>query len=109
MSPQRATSAGLLLLGLWLLVSPPAGNAAGAGIRLMIGALCALPLVILAVAGLRGVRQWGTWVAIVLIPYFALSVGAMLVNPGGRTEGTAFSVLVAVVFFLGIAADRQRG
>lgn len=105
----RVTVAGLVALGAWLLVAPPAGSAAGTGARLLIGAACALPLLILAVAGLRGARQWGTWTAIVLIPYFALSVGSMLVSPGGRLESTAFSVLVAAVFFLGIATGRQRG
>lgn len=108
MSATRATLGGLLVLSIWLLIAPPAGPAAEQGTRLLIGALCAAPLLILVVAGLRAVRQWGAWVAIIMIPYFALSVGAMLVAQGGRLEGAAFASLVAVTFFAGIAASRQR-
>jgi uncharacterized membrane protein len=104
----RATLGGLLVMSLWLLIAPPAGPAAAPGTRLLIGALCAAPLLILVLAGIRAVRQWGAWVAIVMIPYFALSVGAMLVAQGGRLEGAAFATLIAVVFFTGIAASRRR-
>jgi uncharacterized membrane protein len=103
----RATLAGLLVLSAWLLLVPPAGPAADPGSRLLIGTLCAAPLLLLALAGLRRVRQWGAWVAIVMIPYFALSVGAMLVAEGRRLEGAAFTTLIAVVFFAGIAASRR--
>lgn len=108
MSATRATLGGLLVLCGWLLVAPPAGPAVAPGTRLLIGALCAAPLLILVVAGLRAVRQWGAWVAISLIPYFALSVGAMLVAQEQRLEGAAFATLIAIVFFTGIAASRQR-
>ncbi len=108
MSATRATLAGLLVLSTWLLVAPPAGTAAAPATRLLIGALCAAPLLLLVLAGLRTVRQWGAWVAIIMIPYFALSVGAMLVAPGQRFEGAAFATLIAVVFFTGIAASRQH-
>lgn len=107
MNAARATLAGLLVLSAWLLIVPPAGPAANQATRLLIGALCAAPLLLLALAGLRRVRQWGAWVAIVMIPYFALSVGAMLVAEGERLEGAAFATLIAVVFFTGIAASRQ--
>lgn len=107
MSARRLTLAGLLALGAWLLAAPPAGPAAAPGARLLIGALCATPLLVLVLAGLRAVRQWGAWVAIAMIPYFALSVGAMLVAEGQRIEGAAFATLIAVVFFAGIAAARQ--
>lgn len=105
----RATVAGLVVLAVWLLAAPPAGGGAPALARLVIGATCALPLAVLAATGLRGVRQWGAWVAIVLVPYFALSVGTLLVDPARRLESIAFSSLVATVFFLGIAANRRRG
>ena len=108
MSATRATLAGLLVLSAWLLIAPPAGPAAAPGTRLLIGALCAAPLLVLVLAGLRAVRQWGAWVAIIMIPYFALSVGAMLVAQDQRLEGAAFASLIAVVFFTGIAASRQR-
>jgi uncharacterized membrane protein len=104
----RLTLAGLLVLSAWLLVAPPAGPTAGPAARLLIGVLCAAPLLALVVAGLRTVRQWGAWVAIVLIPYFALSVGALLVAPGRQLEGAAFATLIATVFFAGIAASRRR-
>jgi uncharacterized membrane protein len=103
----RATQGGLIVLALWLLVMPPAGAGVAWLIRLAIGALCAAPLLLLLVLGLRAVHQWGVWVAVVMIPYFALSVGALLVSPEQRVEGAAFATLVALVFFSGIAASRQ--
>ena len=96
------------MLAAWLLVAPPAGAATAAAARLLIGLLCAAPLLMLLLASRRNVRQWGAWVAIVLIPYFALSVGALLVAPGMRLQSSAFATLIAVVFFAGIAASRQR-
>lgn len=108
MTATRATLAGLLVLSAWLLVAPPAGPATAPATRLLIGALCAAPLLLLVLAGLRTVRQWGAWVAIVMIPYFALSVGALLVAPGQRLEAAAFAALIAVVVFTGIAASRGR-
>ena len=108
MSATRATLTGLLVLSTWLLVVPPAGPATAPVPRLLIGLLCATPLLILVLAGFRTVRQWGVWVAIVMVPYFALSVSAFLVAPGPRLQGSAFATLIAVVFFTGIAASRQR-
>ena len=108
MSATRLTLVGLLALSLWLLAAPPAGPDSTPAARLLIGALCATPLLLLVLAGLRSVRQWGAWVAITLIPYFALSVGALLVAPGRQLAGAVFATLIAVVFFTGIAATRQR-
>lgn len=107
MTPGRFTIAGLLVLVVWLLVWPPAGPTASLGTRLLIGALCVTPLLVLLLAGLRAVRQWGIWVAIVMIPYFTLSVGALLVSPGQRLPGAVLSTLIAVVFFSGIATSRR--
>lgn len=107
MIPRRTTLAGLLVLATWLLAAPPAGTATAAATRVLIGLLCAIPLLVLVYAGLRSVRQWGVWVAIVMIPYFALSVGALLVSPGHRLEGAALSTLIALLFFSGIATSRQ--
>jgi uncharacterized membrane protein len=104
----RAALAGLLVLSAWLVIAPPAGPAAAPATRLLIGLLCATPLLLLVVAGLRAVRQWGSWVAIGMIPYFALSVGSLLVATGQRLEGAAFATLIAIVFFVGIAASRQQ-
>lgn len=108
MNATRAALAGLLVLSAWLVVAPPAGAATASGPRLLIGLLCAAPLLVLVVAAFRAVRQWGAWVAIVLIPYFALSVGSFLVAPGRRLTGAAFATLIAVVFFTAIVASRQR-
>ncbi len=108
MTATRATLAGLLVLSVWLVVAPPAGPATAPVPRLLIGLLCAAPLLILVAAGFRAVRQWGAWVAIVLIPYFALSVGSFLVAPGRQLAGAAFATLIAVVFFTAIVASRQR-
>ncbi|MEZ5564567.1 MAG: DUF2069 domain-containing protein [Gammaproteobacteria bacterium] len=108
MTLDRLTSAGLLALCVWLLISPPASIATDQATRLLIGGLCATPLLILIGAGLKPIRQWGVWVAIVLIPYFALSVGTFLVEPAKRLEGVAFATLIALVFFGGIFAARSR-
>jgi uncharacterized membrane protein len=105
--PRRFTLAGLLVLVVWLLASPPAGPTTARAPRLVIGLLCTAPLLILLVAGLRAVRQWGVWVAIVMIPYFALSVGSLLVSPGQRLPGAVLSTMIALVFFSGIATSRQ--
>ncbi len=104
--PRQLTLAGLLVLAAWLLAAPPAGATTTPTTRLLIGALCALPLLALLYLGWKSVRQWGVWVALVLVPYFALSVGAFLVNPVGRIEGALFATLVALVFFGGIFASR---
>ncbi|MEO7387399.1 MAG: DUF2069 domain-containing protein [Gammaproteobacteria bacterium] len=108
MTPTRATLAGLALLASWLVIDPPAGPATAPATRLLIGILCASPLLALVVTGLRGARQWGAWVAIGLIPYFTLSVGSLLVAPDQRVEGAVFATLTALVFFTAIAASRQR-
>lgn len=107
MTATRLTIGGLILLCAWLLIAPPAGTAAPLATRLLIGLVCALPLALLVIAGMRAVRQWGAWVAIVLIPYFALSVGAFLVAPERQAVDVAFATLIALVFFSGIAAARE--
>lgn len=106
--PTRLTLAGLAVLWVWLLIAPPAGAAASALVRLVIGLACAAPLLVLLLTGLRNYRQWGVWVAIVMIPYFALSVGAFLVAPTREPDGALFATLVAALFFAGIRASRQQ-
>ena len=108
MSATHAARAGLLLLSGWLVLAPPAGASAAPFTRLLIGVAFAAPLLALVYLSFRSVRQWGAWVAITLIPYFALSVGALLVTPDARLSGSAFATVVAVVFFTGILASRQR-
>ena len=106
---KRLTLVGLAILGAWLLIWPPAGAAATTVVRLAIGLACAAPLLVLLLTGLGHSRKWGVWVAIVMIPYFALSVGAFLVAPTREPDGALFATLVAVLFFAGISASRQPG
>jgi len=106
-NPKILTQGGLVLLAAWLLASPPAGPTTGLVVRLLIGLMCATPLLLLLVASLRAGRQWGVWVAIVMVPYFSLSVGALLVSPGKRLTGAALATIIAVVFFGGIATSRR--
>lgn len=100
--------AGLTGLTLWLLWSPPAGESVGAGERLAIGTACAAPLLVLLAQSLRNDTQWGKWVAVVMVPYVALSVGAMLVTPDGRWPGAVFAAVAVLVFFAGIDTARRR-
>lgn len=94
----RLAQGGLVLLVLTLVLDPPAGDSAGTGVRLAIGLLCAGPLLALLATSIRPGPRWGAWVAIVLVPYFALSVGAMLVVAGDRAYSAAFPALVVLVF-----------
>lgn len=94
----RLAQGGLVLLVLALMLDPPAGDSAGPAVRLAIGLLCAGPLLALLATSIRPGPRWGAWVAVVLVPYFALSLGAMLVVAGDRAYSAAFPVLVALVF-----------
>ncbi|MCL4720365.1 MAG: DUF2069 domain-containing protein [Gammaproteobacteria bacterium] len=76
--------------------------------RLGIGALCAAPLAALLGAAFRRPRQWGAWVAILLIPYFTLGLGALLVTPERNAASLAFVLLTLVTLFAGIASARGR-
>jgi uncharacterized membrane protein len=104
--PARLALAGLAYLVIALLVAPPAGASAPAGVRLLVGAGFALPLVVLLGAGLRGPGRWGVWVALLMIPYVTFSVGAWLVSPATRLPGIVFALVASVVFFAGIIAAR---
>jgi len=106
--PARLTLAGLAVLAVWLLIAPPVGAAASTPARLLIGLACAAPLLVLLLTGFRTYRQWGVWVAIVMIPYFALSIGAFLVAPNRKPVGALFATLVAALFFAGIRTSRQQ-
>lgn len=89
---------------------PPAGSSASAAVRLGIGALCAAPLAALLVAGLSRRRrpQWGAWVATLLVPYFTLGLGALLVTPQRNPAGVGFVLLTLVTLFAGVASARGR-
>jgi len=103
----RLAQGGLVLLVVALLADPPAGAGADGVARLAIGLLCAAPLLALLAASLRPGPRWGVWVAVVLVPYFALSVGAMLVASGNRGWSAAFPTLVALVFVAGNWSARR--
>lgn len=107
--PDRLALAGLAYLAAALLVAPPAGSSASLPARLLVGVLCALPLVVLLATSPRGSARWGTWVALVMIPYVTLSVGAWLVTPAARVPGIAFATVASTVFFAGILAGRRPG
>jgi uncharacterized membrane protein len=99
--------AGLAYLVVALLVAPPAGSSATAAVRLLTGALFALPLLALLAAALRDAARWGTWVALVMIPYVTFSVGGWLVTPAARLPGIVFATVASTVFFAGILAARR--
>jgi uncharacterized membrane protein len=105
--PARFALAGLVYLVVALLAAPPAGSSAPLAIRLLVGILFALPLLVLLAAALRGTARWGTWVALVMIPYVTFSVGAWLVTPAARLPGIVFATVASTVFFAGILAARQ--
>jgi uncharacterized membrane protein len=105
--PARLALAGLAYLVVALLAAPPAGSSAALNVRLLVGALFALPLLVLIGAGLRGAARWGTWVALVMIPYVTFSVGAWLVTPAARLPGIVFATVASTVFFAGILAARR--
>lgn len=104
--PGRVCVAGLAGLSAVLLIAPPAGTSAPPGVRLLVGSAAALPLLLLLAARLRSPARWGTWVALVMIPYVALSVGSWLVSPSARGPGIAFALTASVVFFCGLFAGR---
>jgi uncharacterized membrane protein len=105
----RLALLGLVILAGWLLVDPPADADASANARLVAGLFCALPLLILVAAWWRAGPKWGGWVAVVLVPYVTLAVGAVLVSPGGRLAAGLFALLTVVVFFAGLDAGRRLG
>jgi uncharacterized membrane protein YhaH (DUF805 family) len=104
--PARACLAGLAYLVVALIAAPPAGANAPATIRLLVGLLAAAPLLTLLATRRRAGARWGTWVALVMIPYVTLSVGSWLVAPATRTQGVLFAVVASVVFFSGVFAAR---
>lgn len=98
---------GLAALTLWLLVTPPAGADAGVSVRLVIGAICAAPLVVLLATANADRHKWGVWVAVMMIPYVTFSVGSLLVSPGARMQGALFAAVTVLTFFAGIDAARR--
>jgi hypothetical protein len=105
--PWRATVLGLAALTLALLVAPPAGSTAGSGVRLLVGALAAGPLIALLLLKDRDPTRWGVWVALTMTPYVALSVGSWLVTPDRRAAGIVFALIASGVFFAGIFTARR--
>jgi uncharacterized membrane protein len=105
----RLALVGLVVLAAWLLRDPPAPDGATGLQRVIIGALCAAPLVVLAFTGLRARRQWGGWVATIMVPYITLATGSLLVAPANLVGSVSFTVIAVLVFFAGIDAGRRLG
>lgn len=104
-----AALAGLVILSVWLLAVPPAGAATGTAGRLLVGLACALPMLILIAAWLRPSIKWGAWVAVVMVPYVTLAVGAALIAQENRVAAIAFAAVTVLVFFTGLDAGRRLG
>jgi len=98
------TLAGLLVLALLMLIRIVGMEALS--MRLAVGLLTVLPPLLLALASAWGSPKWGTWAAAWMIPFFAVSLGEMLLGP--LTPATvAWPLLTLVVFFAGLDASRR--
>ncbi|MCC5793909.1 MAG: hypothetical protein JJT85_04140 [Chromatiales bacterium] len=99
------TLAGLVLLGLLMALRIAGMQPASA--RIAVALLALLPIAVLVLTSLRGDQKWGTWAAVWMIPYFAVAVGELLIQP--LTPVTlAWPALTVVVFFAGLDASRRR-
>jgi uncharacterized membrane protein len=96
------------------LLLDPAGTGSGAP---LLGAIGALPLLVLLAAFARPGPKWGGWVAVVMVPYFTLGIGAVLTDAvagvaagsAAQLEAVFYSVVSLVAFFCGMASSRQLG
>lgn len=96
---QRLTVAGLVVMATLLLAPEPTAWS---------GSL-AVPLLALALAGLRPARKWGGWVAAVMVPYFCVALGEAIANPAERLAAGALSACAAMVFFAAFDSLRRAG
>jgi hypothetical protein len=97
---ERLARAGLLMLGLWLLASPPAGASAPLATRLGLGLLCGLPLVLMGALGHRHGARWAVWGVMLLLPFFVLSLGSLVVQPERSLDSSGFAALLVAVLVL---------
>lgn len=74
-----------------------------------LGIASAIPVLALAIAGIRPGRRWGGWVAALMIPY--LTVGAMniLAGPMPRLPAIALGASTAIAFVAGLGWIRSIG
>lgn len=98
---------GLVVMAAWLVIDPPAGANAALPARLAVGLLCAAPLLALLVMARRVNRRWGTWTAVLMIPYVTFAVGALLMRPDGPLAGAGFATVAVLTFFAGLDASRR--
>jgi hypothetical protein len=73
------------------------------------GAVGALPLAILLVAGIRPARRWGGWVAALMIPYLAVAAMNILAGPMSRAPAVAFGLATVLAFLAGLGWLRSTG
>lgn len=103
----RLAIAGIVAMAAWLVVDPPAGASAAFPARLAVGVLCAAPLMVLLASARRADRRWGTWTALLMIPYVTFAVGALLMRPGSPLTGAVFATVAVLTFFAGLDASRR--
>lgn len=96
---QRVALAGLLLMAMLLLVPTPTAWSTAVTI----------PLLALALTGLRPAPKWGGWVAAVMVPYFCVALGEAIANPPARMAAGALSACAAVVFLAAFDSLRRAG
>ncbi len=96
---QRLALAGLLIMVALLLAPEPTAWSAAV----------ALPLLVLALTGLRPARKWGGWVAAVMVPYFCVALGEAIANPVDRLAAGALSACAAMVFIAAFDSLRRAG
>jgi uncharacterized membrane protein len=93
---QLAALVGLLVLG--VMVATPPGPATLVGL---------VPLSAVFIAGALSAPRWAIATAIVMLPYFAWGVMAILTDPGGRSRAVAFAGLTIAVFLAALDALRR--
>jgi len=67
------------------------------------------PLVVLLAFGLRPPPKWGGWVAAIIIPYFAGTLGEALASPNASTPYWALTVLTIITFLAALYYVRSTG
>lgn len=105
---RRFALTGLALLGIvtmsWLLE----GYVLRADGRLLLaigGGL--LPPLLLLLAGLRGVKRWCEWVALVMVPYACVGVMDVVAGSGARYLPLLLATVSIGVFFAALDASRR--
>jgi len=69
----------------------------------------AVPLFVLFVTGLKPPRKWGGWVAVAMVPYFAIALGEVIANPSGQFATSLLAGCTMIVFFSALDFSRRTG